>query len=159
VSFTIRKAHAEDADAVLYCLHTAFEPYRAYYSDAGYANSTLTGETIHQRMREMTVFVAEDMAGIAIGTIAGSLIGQSGAREGHIRGMAVLPNWQGRGVADELLAAVEAELLEQGCSRITLDTTQPLQRAIKFYERNGFRATGIVRDFHGMPLYEYAKEY
>jgi len=41
---------------------------------------------------------------------------------------------------------------------VTLDTTRPLERAIRFYERCGYRATGVVRDFFGMPLFEYAKD-
>jgi hypothetical protein len=40
---------------------------------------------------------------------------------------------------------------------VTLDTTWPLQRAIRFYERQGYAATGRETDFFGMPLYEYAK--
>jgi hypothetical protein len=33
---------------------------------------------------------------------------------------------------------------------------RPLQRAIAFYEHRGFRRTGQVRDFFGMPLFEFA---
>ena len=44
-----------------------------------------------------------------------------------------------------------------GCTRLTLDTTEPLQRAISFYRRNGFVTSGTVTDFFGMPLYEYVK--
>jgi len=32
-----------------------------------------------------------------------------------------------------------------------------LKRAIRFYERSGFSTSGKVRDFFGMPLYEYFK--
>src|SRR5262249_16302573 len=49
------------------------------------------------------------------------------------------------------------ELRAGGCVRITLDTTAPLERAVAFYERNGFARTGRVRDFFGMPLHEYGK--
>jgi GNAT superfamily N-acetyltransferase len=118
-------------------------------------------------------------------------------KEGHIRGMAVLPSWQGlrvrvsrntelpvlpeersdeapvfaepqaspelaegvvEGTAAELLHAAERYLRSQRCTRVTLDTTAPLQRAIRFYERNGYRASGRVIDFFGMPLYEYVKD-
>ena len=41
--------------------------------------------------------------------------------------------------------------------RFLVDTTEPLQRAIRFYTRHGYSATGIVRDFFGMPLFEYEK--
>jgi ribosomal protein S18 acetylase RimI-like enzyme len=77
--------------------------------------------------------------------------------EGHIRGMAVLPEWQGRSVAEKLLHQAEAELSRENCSRITLDTTEPLERAMKFYERNGFQRSGQIGDFFGMPLIEYVK--
>jgi ribosomal protein S18 acetylase RimI-like enzyme len=72
--------------------------------------------------------------------------------------MGVLPEWQGRGVAKQLLDGAEAELRESGCKRVTLDTTEPLVPAMHFYERNGFRRTGKISDFFSMPLIEYAKE-
>jgi len=71
--------------------------------------------------------------------------------------MGVVPACQGRGVAGQLLEAVEAELRAQGCSIATLDTTEPLRRAVRFYERNGYRASGRVTAFFGMPLFEYVK--
>lgn len=75
----------------------------------------------------------------------------------HIRGMAVLPAWQGHSIAEHLLRAAERDLVSVGCTHLTLDTTIPLQRAIRFYERIGFVATGRVTDFFGMSLHEYAK--
>jgi ribosomal protein S18 acetylase RimI-like enzyme len=45
----------------------------------------------------------------------------------------------------------------QGVRRVTLDTTEPLARAIAFYRKNGYAPTGRVRDFYGMPLHEFAK--
>jgi hypothetical protein len=49
-------------------------------------------------------------------------------------------------------------LKDHGCRRVTLDTTLPLTAAIKFYENNGYRKSGQVTDFFGMPLLEYVKE-
>ena len=151
---TIRKAEAGDRDAILGCLGRAFEPYRGQYSPEGFRDTTLTSETIQSRMREMVLLVACSDAGDVVGTIGCGVIHGD---EGHIRGMAVLPHWQGSGVAEQLLAAAERELLRNGCTRVTLDTTAPLQRAIRFYERNGYRRSGKVGDFFGMPLYEYIK--
>lgn len=150
--FELRKARPEDAPGVLACLAAAFEPYRSQYTPPAFADTILDTETIHVRLRDMCVFVAESEDGV-IGTIGCSV---SGA-EGHIRGMAVLPPHQGLGIAAKLLDAAEAEILNNGCSRVTLDTTQPLSRAIRFYEKHGYRATGRVCDFFGMPLYEYSK--
>lgn len=149
----IRKATPADGPAILECLARAFEPFRAAYTPAGFADTVLSPETIDQRFRHMTLFVATE-GGRIVGTIG---CARSGGGEGHIRGMAVLPEWQGRGVAERLLMAAEAELRSAGCAAVTLDTTAPLQRAIRFYQKHGYRATGRVGDFFGMALYEYEK--
>lgn len=78
--------------------------------------------------------------------------------EGHHRGMAVRPGFQGSVVAHQLLDTVGAELRRKRCSRIGLGTTRPRRRAISFHEKNGFKASGRVNDFYGMPLFEYIKE-
>lgn len=57
---------------------------------------------------------------------------------GHLFGMAVVPDFQGTGVAGKLLAEIEYCLHSQGCRQITLDTTEPLTAAMKFYERHGY---------------------
>jgi GNAT superfamily N-acetyltransferase len=114
----------------------------------------LAEETLADRLQTMSIFVAINDAGEIIGTIGCNVVDD---KEGHLRGMAVLPDWQGGGVADQLLKSAEAELRRLGCKRVTLDTTEPLRRAVRFYERNDYRATGKVTDFFGMPLYEYAK--
>ena len=71
--------------------------------------------------------------------------------------MAILPSVQGTGVAARLLTHAEAHFREHDCRRISLDTTTPLKRAIRFYERSGFSPSGKVQDFFGMPLYEFLK--
>jgi len=74
--------------------------------------------------------------------------------EGHLRGMAVLPDWQGSGVASALLQTAEAEIRNQRCKRVTIDTTEPLahaMRAMALHYLVGFQI------FFGMPLYEWVK--
>jgi GNAT superfamily N-acetyltransferase len=100
----------------------------------------------------MCLFVAVSDEEI-VGTI-GCMVSES---EGHLRGMAVLPDWQGTGVALALLQSAEVELKKNGCGYVTLDTTAPLMRAVRFYAKNGYSASGRVADFFGMPLYEYRK--
>jgi GNAT superfamily N-acetyltransferase len=150
----VRRATAADAAGIVDCLHAAFEPYRDRYTPAAFHDTVLTLETVHQRLGSMALFVAVTPAGKVVGTIGCSRISGD---EGHIRGMAVVEEWQGRAVALQLLGAAEAELRSAKCRRITLDTTQPLQRAMRFYEKNGYRPSGRVTDFFGMPLLEYVK--
>ena len=152
--WAIRKAAPSDSAGILKCLREAFEAYRRNYTAAAFIDTVLTHEALHERLRTMRLFAAVSDSGEIIGTIGCCVVDPS---EGHIRGMAVLPSWQGSGVAAELLRAVESELRDRGCSYISLDTTEPLQSAMRFYEKNGFRRSGNVTDFYGMPLFEYVK--
>ena len=149
----IRAATEDDERAVLECLRLAFEPFRSFYSAEGFADTTLTPETYRRRLQQSTIYVAEIDERV-VGTIACSRLSQE---EGHLRGMAVLPTMHGRGIAQQLLDTAENTIRGWGCARVTLDTTKPLQRAIHFYEANGYRATDKVEDFYGLPLYEFAK--
>lgn len=153
-SFSIRKARHEDCAGILECLSLAFAPYRSEYTPEAYLDTVLTFETLGKRLSQMSVFVAISVSGQVIGTVACQVL-QHGV--GYLRGMAVRPECQGLGVSQQLLECAEAELARAGCRTITLNTTKPLKRAIRFYEKNGYRPTGNVRDFFGMPLFEYSK--
>ena len=102
----------------------------------------------------MSVLVAATGSGEIAGTIAWQVVGDD---EGHLRGMSIVAEWQGRGIAQLLLDRAVTDLAEAGCTRITLDTTELLIPAMRFYERNGFRRSGKVSDFFGMRLIEYIK--
>jgi len=152
---TIQQATALHADSLLECLRVAFEPYRSAYTKGGYEDTVLTQQSLLRRLDKMTVLVALEGSGRVAGTIAYKVSDQA---EGHLRGMAVRPDCQGSGLADQLLERAEAELVKENCSRISLDTTEPLERAMRFYERHGYRRSGKIQDFFGMPLIEYSKE-
>lgn len=152
-SMSIRRATEADASGILACLAVAFEEFRSRYTAGAFEDTVLTRDTIERRMREMAIFVALDVDGKVAGTIAC----QTSEGEGHLRGMAVLPTLRGTGLAQELLDQAERWVEEQACMRITLDTTEPLERAMRFYKRNGFQPSGKVQDFFGMRLIEYEK--
>ena len=113
----------------------------------------MTAESARERIATMQVLVARDEEGTIVGTVGAAVDGP----EGHIRGMAAVPMVQGTGVADQLIQRIEAELSAAGCSFVTLDTTAPLARAIRFYERHGYVRSGAVGHFFGMQLYEFRK--
>lgn len=152
--FSIRKAVIDDAPGILRCLRSAFGDYEDDYTPDAFHDTVLDLPSLGQRMTRMTLLVALDPHGNIVGTVG---LERLGAAEGHIRGMAVLPEWQGRGVAQSLLEAAEAELVLHDCSCMTLDTTEPLERAMRFYERNGFKRSEEVGEFFGMPLIRYVK--
>jgi N-acetylglutamate synthase-like GNAT family acetyltransferase len=154
-SFIIRHATEADVPSILELLAEAFAPYREKYTAEAFQDTVLSAETIKHRMKQMTIFVAASRDdGSILGTVACILVSPE---EGHLRGMAVFPWCQGAGIAQQLLEQAELELRAKKCIRITLDTTEPLKRATRFYERNGFRPSGRVTDFFGMPLFEYVK--
>ena len=150
--FEIRRAAAADAAGILDCLSAAFAPYRDSYTAPAYRDTVPNAESLALRMRDMCLLVALTESGIA-----GTIGCQASGSEGHLRGMAVRPEWQGRGVAQALLSAAEAELRASGCRRVNLDTTGPLERAARFYRKHGYAPSGRVADFFGMRLAEYAK--
>ena len=153
---SIRISKTDDVPEILACLQAAFAPYRDSYSPAAYLDTALTPETLQDRLAHMQVFVAQNSSGKIVGTISCQATGNG---EGHLRGMAVLPACQGTGIAAQLLAHAEAELRRQNCTRITLDTTAPLERAMHFYEKLGYHRSGKIADFFGMSLFEYHKNF
>src|SRR5450755_1337697 len=98
-----------DAQGILNCLAAAFEAYRASYTADAYLDTVLTAETVSQRLESMQVFVAVADVRV-VGTIACAVYEMT---EGHLRGMAVLPEWQGRGLAERLLQTAEDNLLRR----------------------------------------------
>jgi N-acetylglutamate synthase-like GNAT family acetyltransferase len=151
--FVIREATSEDVAGILKCLRVAFAPFRPRYTLGAFRDTVLSETTLLKRMKGMKLFVAVDECKNVAGTIGCSITGS----KGHLRGMAVRPELQGCGVAAKLLARAENDARAGKCSRITLNTTEPLTRAIQFYRRRGYRATGRVRNWFGMPLYGYVK--
>jgi GNAT superfamily N-acetyltransferase len=154
IRFAIRPAVEADRTGILKCLREAFEPYRRQYTTEALKDTVLDSDFLTARMRTMHIVVAEADAQV-IGTIAGV---EHEPGEGHLRGMAVLPEFKGTGLAAQLLEAIEAWLRTRGCTRVTLNTTEPLLAAMKFYEKHGYSRSGSVSDFFGMPLIGYVKD-
>lgn len=155
MKFVIRSATEIDANGIHKVLSSAFKEFKHFYSKEAYEDTILTGVKALDRIREMDVFVAVEENGTIIGTIGWEKVNQE---EGHIRGMAVDPDWQGKEIADALLQVVEKEALSENCSFLSLDTTEILQRAQNFYRKHGFKKSGKTGDFFGNTIYEFLKE-
>jgi GNAT superfamily N-acetyltransferase len=80
-----------------------------------------------------------------VGVAAG--ISRAAPAERGLGAMWVAPVWRGRGVAAELAGAVIAWARSEGCARIGLWVPADSPRARRFYQRQGFRATGQARPF------------
>ena len=151
----IRVATDEDISALLKCLGGAFAPYRPDYTEPASLDTVMTEASARERLAARRVLIAEDRSGVLLGTISWGRRSTGGA---PLRGMAVRPESAGSGVALALLERACDELVRAGFRVVTLDTTAPLHRAIRFYERHGFRPSGRVSDLYGMPLSERVLE-
>ncbi|MFX1435656.1 MAG: GNAT family N-acetyltransferase [Promethearchaeota archaeon] len=155
IDFEIREATPNDAKGIHEVLLAAFEEYRHFYTPEGFNDTVMSEEAVLERMREMTIYVAIDQRKNIIGTIGWQKINNE---EGHIRGMAVLPKWQGmKSPATALLFTVENDAIAKECTFLTLDTTAVLKRARTFYKKHGFVETGKTGDFFNSTIYEYIK--
>jgi ribosomal protein S18 acetylase RimI-like enzyme len=56
----------------------------------------------------------------------------------NIHDLAVLPEFQGQGVGEALLGAVQKKARQLGCCRLTLEVRDDNHKARKLYERFGF---------------------
>lgn len=156
LEYIIRKAQPKDAKGIYEVVLAAFEDFRHFYSQEGFANTVMSEKAALERIKEMKIYVAIDQNGEIIGTIGWKKVS---AKEGHIRGMAVHPKWQGKNSpAASLMQIVESDALFQGCTFLSLDTTEILKRAQNFYKKLGFKETGKTDNFFGSTIYEFKKK-
>lgn len=154
--FLVRRANRNDTKGIYEALLAAFEEYRHFYTPEGFNDTVMSEQAVINRMREMILYVTIDQEKNIIGTIGWQKIN---TQEVHIRGMAVHPNWQGKcGLASALLQKIEKDARFEECTFITLDTTEILKKAQKFYKKHGYIKTGKTGDFFGSMIYEFAKE-
>ena len=75
--------------------------------------------------------------------IASAMAGYEGHR-GWVNYLAVCPNRQKQGLARQLMAHIEAELLALGCPKLSLQVRETNQSALAFYERLGYQIDASV---------------
>lgn len=96
----------------------------------------------------MRFAVARDAQGQALGCGAVVL----GGEHGEIKRMWVQPEARGQGVAQALLALLEAEARAAGCPSLVLETGPKQPEAIALYARQGFARCGPFGDYRDDPM-------
>jgi GNAT superfamily N-acetyltransferase len=116
-----------------------FGQYRVHYGqpmDRDRSRAWLTDATTTGPMRAFLARVDEVAVGICLIAIcpASLTLGEFWM----VRDMFVDPRWRGTGVARGLLDAVSAAARERGALRLTLQTEDDNEAALRLYERYGF---------------------
>ena len=133
-NISIRLSAPSEATAIESVIFESFAEYEACYTPAAFAATTPTADTIRRRLHEGPVWVACRQDAI-VGTV--SAVSRGAAC--YIRSMAILPAARGYGIGRLLLQHVEDFAVAQGHTSLLLSTTPFLTRAIRLYERVGFR--------------------
>jgi GNAT superfamily N-acetyltransferase len=163
MSWTLRRAGGEDAAAITETLAIGFHGYREFAAD-GWLPPDVRSDRELARMRARLessatwAMVAEE-GGLPAGHVG--FFPQPGVRgSAHLWALFVRPPWWGTGLAAELLARALEAAVAQGYRRMRFYTPRDQARARRFYEREGFTATGWegLEEPLGLVLVEYAQE-
>jgi putative acetyltransferase len=149
----IRRAKQRDSSAIELLLRESFCEYEQAYTPEAFDITTPQKQEIEDRIKHWTVWVAL-RANAIVGTVSVRPEGQAL----HIRSMAVHPSMRGHGIGKLLLTQVEHFARTNHYTRLILNTTPFLRRAIRLYEGFGFGFTGTQRKWFGTPLNTMAKE-
>jgi GNAT superfamily N-acetyltransferase len=149
----MRLAGIEDAATIARVLLLSFSEYRPSYTASAFAATTPSATAVVARLSEGPIWLAQSEDAV-IGTVSAVLRGDSV----YIRGMGVLPNARGQQIGFALLERVELFARELSRPRLFLSTTPFLDRAIRLYERSGFRRIDDgPHDLFGTPLFTMEK--
>ena len=167
--WTVRPAtldEVEDFEAVRIATWTAC--FRGIVSDAFLDGLTVTPSR-SQRCRNLiediersAVFVAcagDQIIGMGMAEQASDAHLESDVAD--VRALYVHPDWQGRGVGQQLLNSLTDALSSRGYRSAVLWTLRDLPSTRRFYESNGwaFDGTDATHDWHGpVHLVRYARD-
>jgi GNAT superfamily N-acetyltransferase len=151
----VRDADERDIHEIHDVLANAFRQYHKDYTDGAYNITVVSVEELGKRLRdpEKVVFVAQ-MHDSIVGTIT---IDMSGGCF-YVQSMAVSPFVQKKGIGILLLQRAEEYAVGKGIKKMLLECYEPLVKAIRLYEKFGFRRTGKSRPYSGITVFEMAKD-
>lgn len=149
----MRLAEPGDAAIIARLLEDSFAEYRELYTTAGYRATAIPEEQVIDRIREGPVWIA-----LLNETIVATVSVVPKGNSLYVRGMAVKPSARGHHIGELLLTRIEQFAISEGFQRMFLSTTPFLERAIRLYERFGFKRTGEgPHELHGTPLFTMQK--
>lgn len=138
---SIRKAEPADARRL------ADIAYRAW--EAGiYPLLTKQPGMREAEQRRLAHAVAETLSRIIVAEVDGIAVGwcSRSARRAYVPYLFVMPELQGNGIGSILLRRMESLLELEGAERVQLETPADNVRAVRFYEKQGYRILALRPD-------------
>ena len=141
----IQPALQQDLPEILAVQREAFEAEAQLVNDWNIPPLTQTLDELTNDWRKGIMLKAVNEDGIIVGTVRGH-----NAPDGfYIGRLAVLPQWQGRGMGTALLEAIIA--IAEAC-RLVLFTSTKSERNLRLYEKFGFTHFKKSTTATGVPL-------
>lgn len=132
---TVRPLQGPDLDNGFLEVIQSFRPCSLTHGDAG--------SILRERIRRGLLAYVAECHGRIVGT-ASLLIDHkfinNGGKVAILEDVIVLPEYQGRGVGTQLMAAAQEKAVELGCYKICLYCSAEL---VRYYERLGFNQTDL----------------
>jgi GNAT superfamily N-acetyltransferase len=163
VSWALRRAGAEDAAAITETLAIGFDGYREFAAYGWQPPDVCSDRELARMRARLEASATWAMIAEEDGLVAGhaGFFPQPGVwGSAHLWALFVRPPWWGTGLAAELLGRAIEAATAQGYGRMRFYTPREQARARRFYEREGFSATGWegLEEPLGLVLVEYARE-
>ena len=96
--------------------------------------------------------LSDDHAFYLVALLGDDVIGYCGyweiVGEGHITNVAVHPDYQGQGLGSQLLRRLIEYAVQAGIDSFTLEVREDNVPAIKLYEKYGFTAVGLRKNYY-----------
>ena len=150
-----KRAEIKEIYDIYQVLLKSFKPYEKSYTKKSFYATVLSVEKIKDRIikNEYDVYVVKAGSNI-VGTVSLKILDFSSL---YIRSMAVLPDMQRSGIGRFILENINYIARDSKIEKLVLESSRPLQNALNFYEKYGFKKTGVTRDFYGVQVYEMIK--
>ena len=95
------------------------------------------------------LYAYRDEAGHPLGVV---LVAPKAAHEVELKAVAIDPTLQGRGIGQQMVKALLAQLRHEGIRRVIVGTSSSGIGQLAFYQKVGFRLRSIERDFFSAEL-------
>ncbi len=135
--FGLRAATDADVPAVAGLIAAAFEVYR-HILEPPSSSLDKTPAAVHRELETATALVAAKLVAAEAETLVGCVFYAPKEDHVYLSRLAVLPEYQGRGIARALLSAVEDETLDLGAEKIRLQVRLVQKRNRALYGSLGY---------------------